>query len=256
MMRINFAVGTIAAIAIAFAGTASSQTVDFVHYARYDNPPVQADFVGKVTEEIASIERLVYTKDFPINGTTSLKVERLTGKTAPEKSAYISFFRYDDDRLYVVASIINDPLFGKLELLLNPYVSFPRFAEAGETYSGSAEIVVSLGPIPALVMATVSYHFVGLETVDVPLGHFENALKADAAKTVSIGDVELGAIRTTEWYHPLAGLIKSYWQDSKLTTELQRIDPPLESPPGIGEWWNMEAVFPFPKNDVLSGGDG
>ncbi|MEW6235036.1 MAG: hypothetical protein AB1656_06590 [Candidatus Omnitrophota bacterium] len=244
MKRIGFSLGVMVAMAVAFAGTCFSQTVDFVHYARYDNPPAQADYIVKVTEEITSVERLVYTKDYPFNGTTSLKVERLEGTAAPDKSLNANFFRYDDENLYVVASIVNDSVYGKMEILLNPYVSVPRFAAAGVTFSGTAETLVHIGPIPALVTVTVSYFFAGLETVEVPLGRFENALKAETSKTISLGDLEMAAIRTTEWYHPLAGLIKSYGMDSKKTAELQEIAPPLESPSGIGEWRHMEAVIP------------
>ncbi len=224
----NVFVTAILAILLSSLFCSAQETIDYVNYARYDNPPNASYFIGHTQEREMYVSQIVYTKDFSYHDISTLKVETLKGETTPDTSSNTMFVTYDDEHFIVIGIIFVHDTFGEVDLKLDEPATHPRSIVIGDTITKTGSAKVQLGPIPAILDVSLTVNIIGFETVEVPLGRFENAIKADIKTAVLLAGVELGASNTTEWFHPLAGLIKQFDKESSNTIELSAIDPPIE----------------------------
>ncbi|RJP29358.1 MAG: hypothetical protein C4527_11215 [Candidatus Omnitrophota bacterium] len=220
--------GMLALLCVCFMSISYSQEIDYIEYARYNNPPLQANFIGHTVGGTSFVSRMVYTKDFTYHNVRTLKIESLDGETTPDKISNTIFVNYDDEHFIFVGSTFNNDTFGSIDLFLSEPTLIPRFVAVGETITQTGESRVSLGPIPAMVNVSLTVDVLGMETVVVPLGTFENAVKANIKIAVLLAGIELGSVDTTDWYHPLVGLVKQISNASGKTSELSAINPPVE----------------------------
>ncbi len=211
------------------------QVIDFAEYTRYADPPSHADFVSQSGDDTT---RIVYTPGFSFKGVQALKVETKETDTSGEPGSSL-FVQATENEIILVGLVFASEEIGVVDALLDPPVSFPRHVEVGQEVTRSSESRVLMGPVPATVTLSVTFKYLETETVDVPMGRFENSLRTEVVKSASLFGVELITLRTIEWYHPLVGLLKTTNPESGDTDALTAIEPPVEIPSCINDWFHF-----------------
>ena len=79
----------------------------------------------------------------------------------------------------------------------------------------------------------VTLKVLAFESLETPLGQFDNALKMERLVSFSIPGLE-ERLDTTEWYHPSVGLVRSDEIGGGNQLLVRQIDPPLDT--GIRDW--------------------
>lgn len=225
---------------LGLAASAQSQTLDFIRYVSADRPPLSADFVIDSTQDV-KVGRVTYTPNVDYRGVPALLIERWEGVSAPDTKSGAMHVTYDDTHFYINGNAYRDSKSGTLvDLPLTPSLALPRQIVVGESAKETSMSSIAVGPIKADVTVDVEVVYAALETLESPLGRFENALRVEFNITASIGLLPLGVDRRTEWYHPLAGLIQIYQPDSGKLSRLNSVSPPVQFPVSISDWRQLE----------------
>ena len=67
--------------------------------------------------------------------------------------------------------------------------------------------------------------------METPLGLFENALQVELELEAIWNGAVLSSTLRSEWYHPLAGLVKTMNRETGSTYLLTRVEPPSTTQP-------------------------
>ncbi len=220
----------------AFSLLSHAQEIDFAQYRRDIDPPKVADFVGEASGDQPFVERITYTENFAFEEKTVLKKDIFRGTTKPNTFVRSDYTQFDEESMYLVGTTFSDASLGTIELKFNPPIEFPRHVTLGSTFTTSSTAKVQIGPIPATVTLQASFHFVSFETIEVPLGRFENALRLETVNNILLAGAPIATQSTIEWYHPLAGLVKTIDRIEDNTIALTSIDPPVEMDTFIKNW--------------------
>ncbi|MDP8243207.1 MAG: hypothetical protein P9L94_03935 [Candidatus Hinthialibacter antarcticus] len=212
-----------------------AQEVDLVEYFRFNDPPVASGYVGQTTDG-AYVTRFEYTPDFSFNGFTTLKQERLSGPIVAENSVNTNYFLVSDtswDTVGVAFTAEIGSASFPMELKFDPPISTARFVAIGDTITQTGTSLVFLAAIPVNINFNVTMNVLGFESLETPLGQFDNTLKMERLVSFSIPGLE-ERIETTEWYHPSVGLVRSDAIGGGDSLSIQQIEPPLDT--GIRNW--------------------
>jgi len=209
-----------------------SQEIDFVEVQRLNNPPDFADYI-EISDE-PYVERWDYTANFDFNGNSVVKIDRIEGETEPTDTFNTNFLSFDDDSflvagVFLALEVAGNPL--PAELVFDPMVELPRFYSVGDQIERTGTTTVQLGLFPVEVNFLISYDFQAIESVETPLGNFDNVVRVSSVKTASasiplIGELE-DSLVTMEWYHPSVGLVQAQDLETNEMIQLQTIEPPL-----------------------------
>ncbi|MBI1388831.1 MAG: hypothetical protein GC154_10335 [bacterium] len=214
----------------------AAQTIDFIEYQRVNTTePISADFVGEASGE-AFVEQWTYSPNADYSGKTVIRINRLRGDETADTPVNTNYYQYDAENWIVLGLDFTLTVSGiptSIKLNFDPPVTVPRMVEIGQTVQKSGSSVVQFGFVKVKVDFSVSYEFLGLETVETPLGVFENALKVASVKTFAIPGVN-ETLSTIEWYHPSVGILKAEEPEADSTILIRSIDPPL--PTDIADW--------------------
>ncbi len=219
-----------------FSFNSFGQETDFIEYARYDNPPIQTDYIGQTDENETFYSRQVFTNNYSYKGNQVLKIETYTGQTSLDTLEYTILVSYDEHNFILNGLIYTDEDLGSLDLAFNPPILLPRTISPGEIASRSSQSLVQVGPVQAEATVDAKLEFIGFESVDVPIGRLENTMKIELSVSLFLASIELGSIKRTGWYHPLAGLVQEQNQLSNSIIQLNEINPSVELPTTILHW--------------------
>lgn len=213
----------------------ATQEIDLIEYFRFNNPPVAVDYIGQTTDS-TFVTRYEYTPDLLFNNFTTLKQERLSGPTAAENSVNTNYFIVGDASWDTAGVAFIVELSGAafpIELKFDPPISTARFVSVGDTITQVGTSRVNLGPFPVNINFNVTLKVLAFESLETPLGQFDNALKMERLVSFSIPGLE-ERLDTTEWYHPSVGLVRSDEIGGGNQLLVRQIDPPLDT--GIRDW--------------------
>jgi hypothetical protein len=222
--------GICAVVLSLMASISQAQSVDIMEYLRYDTPPEYYEFV-KVSEPGAEvrINRIVYTENFSYHEQSVLKIDRYENEENQEVVSNTLYVTNDLENFYFAGFAYNDSTFGNIDLYFNPRIPFPISVEIGQSISRSTQSQVSLGFLQATLDINATVTPIQFENVETPLGLFENALQVELELEAIWNGAVLSSTLRSEWYHPLAGLVKTMNRETGSTYLLTRVEPPLDN---------------------------